>query len=124
MKKIEWTGRNTSKTKKWEITAESMIDLYNKIVNKEIISTENGDPWEEAVLKKAGKDINSDEFLDEDGYINPDLIQEAINKAEDLTDKELWKLIKNQYGNAYYQSFLVNNEEITEEDFNEKGELK
>ena len=124
MKKIEWTGRNTNKNQKWEVTAESMISLYNKLTEKGIISTEDKDPWEEAVLKKAGKDINSDEFLDEDGYINPELIQKAIDEAEDLTDKELWELIKDQDGNAYYQSFLVNNEEITEEDFNEKGELK
>ena len=124
MKKIEWTGRNTNKNQKWEVTAESMISLYNKLTEKGIISTEDKDPWEEAVLKKAGKDINSDEFLDEDGYINPELIQKAIDEAEDLTDKELWELIKDQDGNAYYQSFLVNDEEITEEDFNEKGELK
>lgn len=119
---INWTGKNTSKNITWGMSADSMIDLYNQLTSKGVISVEDGDPYEEAVLKKAGKCM--DDLRDEYGDIDQDLVQEALDSSEDLTDKELWQLIEDQDGNAYYQTFEFSGHRLSDSDFDASGKLK
>ena len=119
---INWTGKNTNKNITWGMSADSMIDLYNQLTSKGVISIEDGDPYEEAVLKKAGRNI--DDLRDEYGYVDQDRVQEALDGSEGLTDKELWQLIEGQDGNAYYQTFEFNGHELCNADFDASGRLK
>lgn len=95
---LEFRGTDTSKRIKYEAQASTWIGLYNELVNKGIISTVDGDPYEIEKLKKAGKTYS--DFENEDG----DIDFQAIEKLEDLTDDEIRVLISEQNGSAYYQS--------------------
>ena len=56
------------------------------------------------------------------------ITQKFIDSKPDLTDEELWLLISEQKGNAYYQNFEREGEderiEIECDDFDENGKYK
>ena len=113
---IHWTGSDTRNICRWYIQANSMIELYDLLVSKGIISIVDGEPYEiaqvEKEIQKSHKWKNYTEFVESifnnktlsnpcETYIN------LIDEMEDLTDEEIEQLILSQNGNAYYQSIKI-----------------
>ena len=94
-------GTDTRRMLKYRAQADTVIALYSELVNKGIISTEDGDPLEIATLENSCK--RYEDFEDVNGDIDYNAVDEWLNKAEKLTDDEILTLITEQDGNAYYQ---------------------
>ncbi|MFR4681865.1 MAG: hypothetical protein ACLT9M_05895 [Anaerobutyricum hallii] len=124
---ICWEGKTTNKNLEWKAEADNFGDLYNELIEREIIKNYDVDIYDEAVLSKYNKTEDDDEFLDENGEFDYDKIVEFV-KTRPLTDRELWELIFSQKGNAYYQSFKREDngelKEIDINDFEESGKYK
>ena len=124
---IKWTGQPTSRVYTWEKEANSFHKLYNNLVDGNIISTSDCDPYDEAILKKYGK--TEEDFID--GYYNFNYDKYCKWCSEIgacLTDKEIWEVIANERGNAYYQTFEIEIDgecrAIEDDDFDAEGNFK
>lgn len=127
-KQIHWTGRSTNGIGKWKCDAITMNELYQTLVDKDVISTVDEDPYDNFVLDKYDKTIDDPEFQDDDGELDYSKVQDFVEKHP-LSDNELWCLISKCNGNAYYQTFTVENSdgeltELAENLFDEDGKLK
>lgn len=124
---IKWTGRNTSKTCRWTVEAGTFTELYNMLVDKGIISTVDGDPYVKYVLSKHNKTEDDKEFLDADGELDYNKVQEFV-WDNPVSDDELYSVIISEKGNAYYQDFQreENGEliDISIDDFDSEGNYK
>ena len=122
---IYWSGRSTSGASHWKATTDNFIHLYEELEHQGVISTEDGDPYDLAILKKYNKSFEDAEFLNEDGEIDYNKVQSFLN-SHSLTDKEIWQLIESENGNAYYQTFERKTDEnifeICDKDFDDDGE--
>lgn len=122
---IYWSGRSTSGASHWEATTDNFIHLYEELEHQGVISTEDGDPYDLAILKKYNKSFEDAEFLNEDDEIDYNKVQSFLN-SHSLTDKEIWQLIESENGNAYYQTFERKTDEnifeICDKDFDDDGE--
>lgn len=125
-KQIHWTGRSTNGIGKWKCDASTMNELYQTLVDKDVISTVDEDPYDNFVLDKYDKTIDDPEFQDDDGELDYSKVQDFVEKHP-LSDNELWCLISKCNGNAYYQTFTVDYSKV--QDFirhsqeNSDGEL-
>lgn len=128
MSTIYWSGKSTNGIWKRKYKADSFMELFNLLMNEEIINSCDYDVYDHAILEKYDKTEDDAEFQDEDGDMDYEKIQEFVNSKPDLTDEELWLLISEQKGNAYYQNFERDNKEerieIECDDFDENGEYK
>lgn len=90
---------------RWFEFAESLEELYDKLVDRIIISECNYSPYEVAVLKKNGLDYFDliNEYCEYDEWIWDDIVDKY--NLEDLTDLEYMLMISSEDGNAYYQYF-------------------
>lgn len=122
---IYWSGRSTSGASHWKATTDNFIHLYEELEHQGVISTEDGDPYDLALLKIYNKSFEDAEFLNEDDEIDYNKVQSFLN-SHSLTDKEIWQLIDSENGNAYYQTFERKTDEdiveICDEDFNDDGQ--
>lgn len=122
---IYWSGRSTSGASHWKATTDNFIHLYEELEHQGVISTEDGDPYDLAILKKYNKSFEDAEFLNEDDEIDYNKVQSFLN-GHSLTDKEIWQLIESENGNAYYQTFERKTDEnifeICDKDFDDDGE--
>lgn len=122
---IYWSGRSTSGASHWKATTDNFIHLYEELEHQGVISTEDGDPYDLALLKKYNKSFEDAEFLNEDEEIEYNKVQSFLN-SHSLTDKEIWQLIDSENGNAYYQTFERKTDEnifeICDKDFDDDGE--
>ncbi len=122
---IYWIGRSTSGASHWKATTDNFIHLYEELEHQGVISTEDGDPYDLAILKKYNKSFEDAEFLNEDDEIDYNKVQSFLN-SHSLTDKEIWQLIESENGNAYYQTFERKTDEnifeICDKDFDDDGE--
>ncbi len=122
---IYWSGRSTSGASHWKATTDNFIHLYEELEHQGVISTEDGDPYDLALLKKYNKSFEDAEFLNEDDEIDYNKVQSFLN-SHSLTDKEIWQLIDSENGNAYYQTFERKTDEnifeICDKDFDDDGE--
>lgn len=122
---IYWSGRSTSGASHWKATTDNFIHLYEDLEHQGVISTEDGDPYDLAILKKYNKSFEDAEFLNEDDEIDYNKVQSFLN-SHSLTDKEIWQLIESENGNAYYQTFERKTDEnifeICDKDFDDDGE--
>ncbi len=122
---IYWSGRSTSGASHWKATTDNFIHLYEELEHQGVISTEDGDPYDLAILKKYNKSFEDAEFLNEDDEIDYNKVQSFLN-SHSLTDKEIWQLIESENGNAYYQTFERKTDEnifeICDKDFDDDGE--
>lgn len=122
---IYWSGRSTSGASHWKATTDNFIHLYEELEHQGVISTEDGDPYDLALLKKYNKSFEDAEFLNEDEEIDYNIVQSFLN-SHSLTDKEIWQLIDSENGNAYYQTFERKTDEdifeICDKDFDDDGE--
>lgn len=124
---IYWHGRSTNGIWKREAEADSFMELYQKCIDNDTISRYDEDPWEKAILEKYHK--TWDDFNDEDGELDYEKFHKWCEKEDvSLTDKELYFLIGNEKGNAYYQTFEVLDNgkyrEIDRDDFDENENFK
>lgn len=101
---IYWTGTNAERNFRWKEEADSFPELYRKLVEKGVITVLDSDPLIDEILEKYGKTEDDTEFLDSDGDLDYQKVQEFA-KEHDLTDEEYWLLIVRQNGDAYYQTF-------------------
>lgn len=128
MSTIYWSGKSTNGIWKRKYEANSFIELFNSLMDEEIINSCDYDVYEHAILDKYDKTEDDVEFQDEDGDMDYEKIQEFVDSKPDLTDEELWLLIAEQKGNAYYQTFERDNEderiEINRNDFDDDGKYK
>lgn len=124
---IYWSGKSTNGRCKWNAMADTMHELYRELVDKDVISVCDNDPYESFVLDKYDKTLDDAEFVDADGETDYDKVQDFVEK-HCLSDEELWNLISTCNGNAYYQTFERDNgddrKEIGEDDFDENGNYK
>lgn len=122
---IYWSGRSTSGASHWKATTDNFIHLYEELEHQGVISTEDGGPYDLAILKKYNKSFEDAEFLNEDDEIDYNKVQSFLN-SHSLTDKEIWQLIESENGNAYYQTFERKTDEnifeICDKDFDDDGE--
>lgn len=122
---IYWSGRSTSGASHWKATTDNFIHLYEELEHQGVISTEDGDPYDLAILKKYNKSFEDAEFLNEDDEIDYNKVQSFLN-SHSLSDKEIWQLIESENGNAYYQTFERKTDEnifeICDKDFDDDGE--
>lgn len=122
---IYWSGRSTSGASHWKATTDNFMHLYEELEHQGVISTEDGDPYDLAILKKYNKSFEDAEFLNEDDEIDYNKVQSFLN-SHSLTDKEIWQLIESENGNAYYQTFERKTDEnifeICDKDFDDDGE--
>ena len=122
---IYWSGRSTSGASHWKATTDNFIHLYEELEHQGVISTEDGDPYDLALLKKYNKSFEDAEFLNEDEEIDYNKVQSFLT-SHSLTDKEIWQLIDSENGNAYYQTFERKTDEnifeICDKDFDDDGE--
>ena len=61
---IYWSGRSTSGASHWKATTDNFIHLYEELEHQGVISTEDGDPYDLAILKKYNKSFEDAEFDD------------------------------------------------------------
>lgn len=119
----DFSGR--SGASHWKATTDNFIHLYEELEHQGVISTEDGDPYDLALLKKYNKSFEDAEFLNEDEEIDYNKVQSFLN-SHSLTDKEIWQLIDSENGNAYYQTFERKTDEdifeICDKDFDDDGE--
>lgn len=124
---IYWNGKSTNGNLKWKDKADNFTELFNNLMDKEIIKNYDVDIYDKAVLVKYNKTVDDPEFCNEDGEFDYDKITDFV-KIRPLTDKELWELIFEQKGKVYYQSFkrMDGNilKEIDTDDFDKNGNYK
>lgn len=124
MSTIYWKGKSTNGVLKWKYEADSFKELFDLLMEKEIINDPDYDVYDRAVLNKYNKTEYDPEFEDEDGYLDYDKISVFV-EGKPLTDQELWLLISEQNGNAYYQTFERGYDgqyvSIDTKDFDENG---
>jgi len=104
---IKWTGKSTDGLWRKAAKANTMMELYNALVDNGAITLDNYDPYEKAIIEKAGYKYN--EFMEQweeetDGNCTSEYLDEKTDGI-DLTDEELYEVIKEERGNAYYQTF-------------------
>lgn len=129
MAKIKWYGRSTSGNWKRREEADTMRDLYHKCVDNGAISFEDYDPIEKYIVERAGVNyhiFNNDvtELCDEIGgdYSEAfERLRKERNISDELTDEDYYRIIKNEDGNAFYQTFEDENGDPVE--FDQKGNL-
>lgn len=124
---IYWKGRSTNGICRYKATAGTFINLFNDLIDRNIIKDPDTDIYDDAVLEKYNKTFDDKEFQDEDGELDYEKVREFV-KNHNLTDEEIWLLISQQNGNAYYQTFEREDEnekmklvEIDKSDFDESG---
>lgn len=99
---LKFVGWNTQRNIKYKAKGNTPLQLYDELVNKDIISTINGNPYDYAIMKKYGK--SEEDFLDDDDEYDWELYYKWYSSGKyDLTDDEILELIKECNGNAYYQ---------------------
>lgn len=105
--KIRWEGTNTSRNITWIYGADTLEELYNKLVEADIISVVDTDPYMDYMLYKVGLSMNDcpEELYDD----WEDVVKwfEEKTKSVEMTDFDWWDLISSQDGNAYYQKFYL-----------------
>ncbi len=103
---IKWIGQDTSKTRKWIIKADSMLELYDALLDRDIINTYEYDPYQKAQIEKAGHDyfdlMNSFSFYEREEDIEK--FNKIVDSLPKLTDAEIELMIYEQNSNAYYQT--------------------
>ena len=128
MSRIYWSGKSTDGIWKAKYEADSFLELFNLLMEKEVINSYDFDVYDKAILEKYNKTEDDPEFLDEDGDLDYSKVQNFVESKPSLTDEDLWVLIFSQNGKAYYQTFERDNgedrEEIGREHFDENGKYK
>lgn len=124
---IKWTGKNTQMNCAWKVDANTLEELYNELVKRDIIREEDYNPIHKFLIERAGMDyrevVEQIEILEEEQFHD-------LGKAEEyffekncisrlMTDQEYYQLIKSENGNAYYQDF--EDENGNEIEFDEEG---
>ena len=104
------------------------MELYDGLIKIGLIGSTDYNLYDSTVLAKFGKTENDPEFLDEDGKVIYEKVQEFVEK-HNLTDKEIWEMIGSDNGNAYYQKFYTEDRdgelvEISEKNFYKDGNYR
>lgn len=117
---IYWSGKSTDGIWKRSFEADTFLELFNLLMNKEIINDYDYDVYDHAMLNKYDKTEDDKEFKDADGELDYNKVQAFVDQHH-LTDEELWLLIASRDGKAYYQTFERDTEdgrvEIGQNDF-------
>ena len=123
---IYWSGKSTDGIWKRSFEADTFLESFNLLMNKEIINDYDYDVYDHAVLNKYDKTEDDKEFKDADGELDYNKVLAFVDHHY-LTDEELWLLIASRDGKAYYQTFMHDTEdgrvEIGQNDF-EDGHYK
>lgn len=97
---IHWEGTNTERNCHWKALSRTFMGLYDGLIKIGLIGSTDYNLYDSTVLAKFGKTENDPEFLDEDGEVIYEKVQEFVEK-HNLTDKEIWEMIGSDNGNAY-----------------------
>ena len=88
---IYWSGKSTDGIWKRSFEADTFLELFNLLMNKEIINDYDYDVYDHAVLNKYDKTEDDKEFKDADGELDYNKVQAFVDQHH-LTDEELWLL--------------------------------
>lgn len=108
MRKIKWSGCNTSKNIWWNKKADSYKELWDLLLIRNLVHNEDYDKY---LFYKYG--VTESDFYDTDGEWLDDKYFEFVN-THWLEEDEYKELIKSCDGNAYYQWFWEWNEELSD----------
>lgn len=100
---IKWTGTNTSRVIKWTAEAETYLELFNKLVERELVhqcTDLEGDTFNELLNYSTElQELNSSDDIEAIYQFDYDALLES------LTDEQIKSIILANQGNAYYQEF-------------------
>lgn len=100
--KIKFTGRNTQCNVVWKCSGDTYKEIYDWLVDHEVITRWDEDPVDRYLLNKLGK--TWDDYTSEDDEI--DFNQLYIDGDYILQNDNIYKeIITNEDGNAYYQEW-------------------
>ena len=105
--KIKWVGKNTSMNITWTEYADTYKELFNILIDKNMIHYEN---YERYIYNKYN--VCEEDFYNEDGNFMENKYNELMEKV--ITEEEYKELIYISNGNAYYQTFYEWNEDTKE----------
>jgi t-SNARE complex subunit (syntaxin) len=118
-------GRTTNNRLICKVEFETPQELYNVLVEKGIISLEDGDPMDLARFGKATNKFDEnikeafakkyEEFDENYSGKSRNTYQDFMLQFPDLTDDEIMDVISDCDGNAYYQEIIDLEEEKEEE---------
>lgn len=104
--KIKFTGKDTRRILCWKCSGNTYREIYNWLVDHEVITRWDIDPVDKYLLNKLGKTY--DDYTNEDDEI--DFEQLYKDGEMFLTDEAYREIISNEQGNAYYQEWEVEND--------------
>lgn len=120
--RMRFIGKNTQgrTVANIEVYGEDpMFKVYNELIAKDVISIVDYDPYQKASAEKAGYDYSElDERYSEDD--ENEEVNEILNSLPDLIEEEIYEVIGDENGNAYYQTFhiYIDGEEYEVDQFN------
>ena len=102
---INWKGQNTSRNITWTESAETYQELYFRLIDKNIISVEDGFPDEIFMLSKVGLKLSDFDEHEEEYNYDFQAWFEKVTDGIELTEDDYKYIISQEQGNAYYQEF-------------------
>lgn len=100
---IKWIGTDTSRFTKWNEEAETYLELFNKLVERDLVHNYTdleGDTFNELLNYSTElEELNKNEDYDSIREFDFDSLLEI------LTDDQIKSIILANQGNAYYQGF-------------------
>lgn len=102
--KIKFTGRNTNMNICWKCSGNSYKEIYDWLLKKDVISSEDYDPVEKYLLEQLGKTI--DDYMNKETEIY-DIDKLYMDGDCFLTDEAYYEIISNENGNAFYQEWDI-----------------
>lgn len=115
MSRIKWTGMTTDMRTKWEVEADTMNELYDKLTDMGVISVCDYFPDYKFIVERGG--YNYYEFESEvydvaekEGLGFIEVFEDYCKKkgiSVDVTEDDYKEIILRENGNAYYQEFEI-----------------
>lgn len=100
--KIKFTGRTTQRNIVWKCSGDTYKEIYDWLVDHEVITRWDYDPVDEYLLDKLGKTYD-DYTKEETEDIDFDQLYKDGEKF--LTDEAYKEIISNEDGSAFYQEW-------------------
>lgn len=100
--KIKFTGRNTQRNIVWKCSANTYKEIYEWLVDHEVITLWDENPVDKFLLEELKKTYS--DYEDEDGEL--DLEKLYMDGNYILSNDESYRqIISNERGNAFYQEW-------------------
>ena len=99
--KIKFTGYNTQRSIVWKCSGDTYKEIYNWLIEHEVITRWDEDPVDRYLLDMLDKTY--DDYTNEDDDIDFEQLYKDGDKF--LTDEAYYEIISHENRNAYYQEW-------------------